>query len=84
MLARIASTLSLWIITILVLYYFDSYGWAAIIALLSSAALYETVQLLRKMGLYIVIFLCYTFIDRDCARFDWPLDLFYAKSHFAT
>ena len=51
MLARIASTLSLWIITILVLYYFDSYGWTAIITLLSAAALYETTQLLKKMGL---------------------------------
>ena len=51
MLARIASTLSLWIITILVLYYFDSYGWTTIITLLSAAALYETTQLLKKMGL---------------------------------
>lgn len=51
MLARIFSTLVLWTLTILVIVYGQSVGWAAILAFLSAAALYESCTILKHMGM---------------------------------
>lgn len=51
MLARIFSTILLWAATLLAIAYFDSLGWAALIAILSAAALREALCIMRKMGL---------------------------------
>lgn len=51
MLARIFSTILLWAATLLAIAYFDSLGWAVLIAILSAAALREALCIMRKMGL---------------------------------
>ena len=51
MLARIFSTILLWAATLLAIAFFDKLGWAALIALLSAAALREALGIMRKMGL---------------------------------
>lgn len=51
MLARTISTLILWTATLFIIVYFKSFGWALIITSLSSAALWETFEVQKKMGL---------------------------------
>lgn len=51
MLARIASTLGLWAITIFAVIYFGSLGWTVLIAVLAGGALCETCRLLERLGL---------------------------------
>ncbi len=48
--ARIFSTLLLWAITAFILYFAGDFGWLAIIALLSAAALVELCAIFEKMG----------------------------------
>lgn len=50
MLARIFSTIVLWTLTITVIVYARALGWTAIVGLLSAAALWESCQIMRKMG----------------------------------
>jgi len=49
--ARIFSTLLLWTITVLMIVYAGSLGWALIMAALSAASLWEVSEILKKMGL---------------------------------
>lgn len=50
MLARIFSTIVLWTLTITVIVYTRALGWTVIVGLLSAAALWESCQIMRKMG----------------------------------